>query len=178
MKRRENVKFIPNSISCSLFKKKESLTIWVDVYSLVSVTVLFLLHHWPVLSEWYHFKIRGGSSCHYVFEAPFQRQRLARAAYLCSVQNKVVRWFFVMLTHTVKKFVFPPQNGFDLALFFWPAAGLQQQVEGQLLLLSSTSLDSFSKIWSPQLRRKERKMCFGDKQRNFHSPQSPFYKRS
>ena len=114
-------------------------------------------------------KIRGGSSCHYVFEAPFQRQRLARAAYLCSVQNKVVRWFFVMLTHTVKKFVFPPQNGFDLALFFWPAAGLQQQVEGQLLLLSSTSLDSFSKIWSPQLRRKERKMCFGDKQRNFHS---------
>ena len=56
-------------------------------------------------------------------------------------QNKVVRWFFVMLTHWVKKkFVFSTQNGADLAgllcrslfpsllknFFFssWPSSGI------------------------------------------------------
>ena len=71
-------------------------------------------------------------------------------------------------THCEKIRFSTPKRLWPGPFFLTISAGLQQQVEGQLLLLS-TGLDSFSKIWSPQLRRKERKMCFGDKQRNFHS---------
>ena len=108
-------------------------------------------------------KIRGGSSC-------FERQLRYSSCcipLLCPEQSGSLILCHAH-THCEKIRFSTPKRLWPGPFFLTISAGLQQQVEGQLLLLS-TGLDSFSKIWSPQLRRKERKMCFGDKQRNFHS---------
>lgn len=108
-------------------------------------------------------KIRGGSSCHWSFEAPKDNELVLHTFALSRT-----KWFADSLScsHTLwKNSFFHPKTALT-----WPffsdhqcratAAGRRSAAAG---------LDSFSKIWSPQLRRKERKMCFGDKQRNFHS---------
>ena len=111
-------------------------------------------------------KIRGGSSC-------FERQLRYSSCcipLLCPEQSGSLILCHAH-THCEKIRFSTPKR-------LWPGPFFLTIIYTELLcallqltfyLLVQPSLDSFSKIWSLQLRRKERKMCFGDKQRNFHS---------
>ena len=112
-------------------------------------------------------KIRGGSSC-------FERQLRYSSCcipLLCPEQSGSL---ILCHAHThCEKIRFSTPKRLWPGPFFLTTIYTEELLCALLqltfYLLVQPSLDSFSKIWSLQLRRKERKMCFGDKQRNFHS---------
>ena len=96
-------------------------------------------------------KIRGGSSCHWSFEAPKDNELVLHTFALSRT-----KWFADSLScsHTLwKNSFFHPKTALTWPFFLTISAGLQQQVEGQLLLAWIASAKSDLLSWEEKRER-------------------------